>query len=201
MPEQRRGGANPLIARRRVARASDSLAATEQKLQEETTENRRAYERFYNNLALFSGGAIALSITYLGYLRTLRGPVPYRTVLFAGWTSLAICLICSLLWTFFSSHHLHYARQGEIFEKQAGLRRAEAGAPTALPIVGVHSETEREQLFRRLLEDADRYRRIQEWAAGRARLYLVAYKWGGRASRFAFATGIVLLIWFAIANS
>jgi hypothetical protein len=33
--------------------------------------NRQSYEKFYNQLALLSGGSIALSVTYLGYLKTV----------------------------------------------------------------------------------------------------------------------------------
>src|SRR5690348_3813530 len=39
--------------------------------------NQRAYERFYNSLALFS------SVTYLGYLKTLSKPISHQKWLVA----------------------------------------------------------------------------------------------------------------------
>ena len=52
----------------------------------ESGENRLAYERFYNNLALFSGGTLALSVTFLGYLKTLHEPIIHQKWLEASRT-------------------------------------------------------------------------------------------------------------------
>lgn len=83
---------------------------------EDSKENQRAYERFYNNLALFSGGTIALSVTFLGYLKTLSTPITHPRLLMASWISLFICLSSSLFWTLFFSHYGHFARNREYCE-------------------------------------------------------------------------------------
>jgi hypothetical protein len=59
------------FAKQHVEAAEKHLLSIEENLFKEGQEDRRAFEKFYNNLALFSGGTIALSITYLGYLKTL----------------------------------------------------------------------------------------------------------------------------------
>ena len=83
-------GIDPLLARKRINDAAQKVAATEEKLEEESVESRKAYERFYNQLALFSGGTIALSVTFLGYLKALPRPVVSRSVLIASWGSLSL---------------------------------------------------------------------------------------------------------------
>jgi len=47
----------------------------------EVREHRLLYQRFYNSLALFSGGTIALSVTYLGYLKALPHPIVHKLLL------------------------------------------------------------------------------------------------------------------------
>jgi hypothetical protein len=79
------------------------VAAIEDQRAEVAGENRRAYEHFYNNLALFSGGMVALSVTFLGYLKTLSKPVAHPSGLVANWVALFTCLGFSLFWTFFYS--------------------------------------------------------------------------------------------------
>jgi hypothetical protein len=53
------------FAMKHMEDAGKSVAAVVDARLKESEENRRAYERFYNNLALFSGGTVALSVTYL----------------------------------------------------------------------------------------------------------------------------------------
>ena len=51
----------PILARKRIDDATSLADSVYEQMMREEEENRRAYERFYNNLALFSGGTIALS--------------------------------------------------------------------------------------------------------------------------------------------
>ena len=65
------------------------------------------YERFYHNLALFSGGTIALSVTYLGYLKTLAKPVVHQSLLVESWGALFLCLLFSLIYIFCNLRYGH----------------------------------------------------------------------------------------------
>lgn len=74
--------------------------------------DEQRYDRFYNNLALFAGGTIALSVTYLGYLKTLPKPIVHVQFLSTGWVALFVCLVTSLFYTLFHAHYgsYYYAR-------------------------------------------------------------------------------------------
>jgi hypothetical protein len=84
------------FAEKHLDEAYKDLSNVQDVLFKEGQEDRRAYEKFYNNLALFSGGTIALSITYLGYLRTLSRQVVHLWLLRAGWVSLFLCMLFAL---------------------------------------------------------------------------------------------------------
>jgi hypothetical protein len=90
--------------------AAELVNAISEARHKEAETNRQANERFYNNLALFSGGTVALSITYLGYLKTLPRPIQHPRWLMVSWVAMVTCAACSLLWSFFYGHYVHYAR-------------------------------------------------------------------------------------------
>jgi len=73
------------FALKRSADAAALVVAVAEERAKGAERNRSANERFYNNLALFSGGTVALSITYLGYLKTLSKPVQHQRWLIASW--------------------------------------------------------------------------------------------------------------------
>src|SRR2546428_14001396 len=119
---------DPVLAEKHVRDAAARVAATEEILQEESAENRRAYERFYNSLALFSGGTVALSVTYLGYLKSLSKPPAHQTWLIGSWGCLLFCLAISLFCTFFNTHYMYYARFHELMENKKLKRETDANA-------------------------------------------------------------------------
>jgi ATP/ADP translocase len=84
------------VAEQSVRAAKDHAKAERQKLEDESITIRESGEKFYGNLALFAGGTIALSITYLGYLKSSHNSVVYRKVLIASWVVLLVCAIASL---------------------------------------------------------------------------------------------------------
>ena len=92
------------------------MSAIAQKRLQDSEENQRGYERFYNNLALFSGGTVALSVTYLGYLKTLAAPVMHKGWLVGSWLALFTWSVCSLFFGFFLTHYGHFYRNREYCE-------------------------------------------------------------------------------------
>ena len=58
------------FAQQRATRAAEYVAAASEAQQKTSEESKSTNERFYNSLALFSSGTVALSVTYLGYLKT-----------------------------------------------------------------------------------------------------------------------------------
>jgi hypothetical protein len=86
-----------LLAEKHLNDAAARVEESRKIFEQESGENRRAYERFYNNLALFSGGTIALSVTYLGYLKSLTKPPTLPSWLVGSWGCLLFCLSLSFL--------------------------------------------------------------------------------------------------------
>src|SRR6266852_4770080 len=82
--------ARQYFAQKHIEAAEKHLSAIEENLFKEGQEDRRAFEKFYNNLALFSGGTIALSITYLGSENT--GQTVESSTAISDGLGCAICL-------------------------------------------------------------------------------------------------------------
>jgi hypothetical protein len=187
------------FAQQHISSAARSVAATIDAGMRDSEENRRAYERFYNNLALFSGGTIALSVTYLGYLKA-HSPIVHPKWLIASWVSLIVCLASSLFWTFFHTHYGYYFRDREYWEAVKKKCETEANEIQHLNVVNIQTHTELE---------AFRVPRRKAAATGAARaksserrekFYFQAWKWVGRLARVAFLSGMALLLIFAVSN-
>jgi hypothetical protein len=189
----------PVLVEKHVKDATARAAASRELLQQESAENRRAYERFYNSLALFSGGTVALSVTYLGYLKSLSRPPAHPTWLIGSWGCLLFCLAVSLLCNFFNTHYMHYARLREHVENMKLKREAEADALDPLKPVNL-IPAERLAFEEKLRKAAAAYDKTQRWAAKRESLYLFLWKWSGRLARLAFLGGLGLLFCFAVGN-
>lgn len=96
------------FAEKHIEDAARFVAAIEDNRLKEGAEYRRAYERFYNNLALFSGGTIALGVTFLGYLKALSKPIVHQKYLTGSWISLIVCLIFSFAYVLCNLYYGHY---------------------------------------------------------------------------------------------
>src|ERR1700737_2777018 len=105
--------ARQYFAQKHIEEASKHLSAIEDNLFKEGQEDRRAFEKFYNNLALFSGGTIALSITYLGYLKKLSKPSRHQRLLTTGLAALFVCLLFSLIYVLVNLYYGHHFRERE----------------------------------------------------------------------------------------
>jgi len=94
---------DPLIAKQRIEDAQNFRANVAKKRREEAEANRQSYEKFYNQLALLSGGSIALSVTYLGYLKTVTNHPRQLKLLVASWAVMFLCLVCATFYSFFNT--------------------------------------------------------------------------------------------------
>ncbi len=193
-------GSNPLIARQRIEDAKKHADTVHDRLQEEWAENRRSYDKFHNNLALFSGGTVALSVTYLGYLKASPDPVSYQWLLVASWVSLLLCLVSSLFQTVLHAHYLHYARLREYSGKRSSQREIEAEELPALKIANFRSAAEYEVYQEELKKLADSHREDSDWAGRREKFYNFADVWDSRFARFSFVVGLFFLFLFAVRN-
>ena len=191
---------NPFLAWKRVQDARVLVAVTDEKFQEESSEHRAAYERFYNNLAIFSGGAIALSVTYLGYLKSVPQPVVYQQLLVASWVFFLLCLLFALFHLFFYTHYGHFARLREFNQNRQKQCQTELEEMPKLNMVGASSPAERKAYADNLQRALQAYGEGAKWAGRKESLYSFLWRRGGLAARLAFVAGLVLLVCFAVAN-
>jgi hypothetical protein len=189
----------PLWAQKHITDAAAARKAAHQKLEDESVENRKAYERFYNSLALFSSGTIALSITYLGYLKSIPNKaVMYPKTLIASWLVLLLCLIASLFYSFFNTHYMYFSRVREYLEKATDQKQTQLEEMDNLPLQNTAEELQAAKA--RFGVEAQLYSGKVDFAKKREDLYLSLWIWSGRVARFAFPLGLGMLVFFAIMN-
>ena len=179
------------------ARIKDAL----QKYEEESIRIRESGDKFYNSLALFSGGTMALSVTYLGYLKSVPNrSVLYPKTLIAAWIVLMICLVASLFCTLLSSYYIHFARLGIYVDRLAEQKETLVGEMDRLYIVNVTTPEQKEEEKKRFTEEAKARRKDRAWARKREVIFNVLWRGCGWIARLAFPTGLGLLTFFAAKN-
>jgi len=88
--------------RQQIKESLEKSSLQTQKTNEMIEESRKIQERFYNQVVILSGGTIALSVTFLGYLKNFPNiPVKDIYFLFISWGFLLI----SLLGALYRNHH------------------------------------------------------------------------------------------------
>jgi hypothetical protein len=171
-----------------------------ERLAAESEENRRTYERFYNNLALFSGGTLALSVTFLGYLKSTPKPIAHERWLIASWISLFVCLTLSLFWTLFVTHYGHYSRNREYAEAAKTKHETEAKEIQYLDVVNIRTPAELDAFIVPRREAALKSGKNAKWNEAREKFYYPVWIWSGRLARLGFIVGMGFLILVAIKN-
>jgi hypothetical protein len=136
----------PALAKKRAHDAAEFAKQSRQDFEERLFENREVYEKFHNNLALFSGGTIALSVTFLGYLKSLPSHVVlYPKVLVASWVALFVCLISALFNSFFYSHYSHFGGAADYMSSLVKSQKVTADAMNDLEFENLTPQEKRKQ--------------------------------------------------------
>jgi hypothetical protein len=188
------------FAQQHMERAARTVAAVEDARAKDSEDNQRAYERFYNNLALFSGGTVALSVTYLGYLKSLPTPVIHKSWLVGSWCAFFLCLFCSLFWLFLVTHYSHYFRDKEFAEAVQKQYETEIAEIAHMNVVNVQSPAERAAYIGPRQQAIAKSKDSAAWNERREQFYLRLWVWAGRLARASFLLGFGLLLAFAIRN-
>ena len=190
------------LAQERLRSAGQKVARVRQKLVEESDVNRLAYERFYNTLTLVAGGTLALSLTYLGYLKTAGGHPSHLWVLKASWVSLLCCLVGSVFYHNFHTNYVSVARMREYTEKLRAERKAsieevdnirvidETGKPWTSEDLKLSLSNE----VALLEENVKRNKKTEN-------AYRTLYAWAARVAQGTFVLGLVFLLAFAFLNT
>jgi hypothetical protein len=188
------------FAKQHVEAVEKHLISIEENLFKEANEDRRAFEKFYYNLALFSGGTIALSITYLGYLKTLGKTLSHQWLLMTGWSALFFCLLFSLAYVLVTLYYGHHFREREWAE--AKKRKLEVEARD-IPQVGVENLRTPQEVAEFQAPRIEQAEKLGEIAAKHEKLqkrFFKLWQWSGRFAQLGFAVGIGMILWFAVLN-
>jgi hypothetical protein len=126
MSEYKPQNAQQHFALQRTGRAQEALIAALDAQQRDSDSTRASNERFYNGLALYSGGTIALSVTFMGYLKTLSRPPRHPHWLVTAWICLLLCAACSLFWTFVYGHYSFFFHEWQAAKAEKGKYETDA---------------------------------------------------------------------------
>jgi hypothetical protein len=188
------------FAKQHMSDAAKVVATVVEAGRKDSDESRLAYERFHNNLALFSGGTIALSVTYLGYLKA-HVPIIHPKYLIASWIALMICVAASLFFNFFNTHYGQYFRDREYWEAVKKKLETEANEVEHLGLSNLRTAAELEAFRGPRLQGAAMSAGNAKSSQRRETFYSHFSKWLGRLGRLAFLVGMALLLIFAISNT
>jgi len=189
-----------LIAHHDLQSAQKFAHSVKDVLVQEDVQLQKSYETFYTNLALFSGGTIALSVTYLGYLKSTGAPVAHVAILIASWACLLVTMALGLFYSFLYSHYRYHARMREYQDALSNQKTAEADAVGKVPIVDL-PPAEYEQERARLKKKAEAYASSARDLKKKEDRYYWMWRSGGFAARLLFLVGLVCLFTFATFNA
>jgi hypothetical protein len=191
---------NPLIAKKRIEDAQNSKANVAKKRLEEADSNRQSYEKFYNQLSLLSGGSIALSVTYLGYLRTVMNHPQQLKLLVASWVVMFLCLLSATFYSFFNTSYLRYARGREYAEAVKEVHETIADEVPNVRVIGVETREELDAYVKELHAAAAAREKDITWSQKKVKLHEFMFRLCAITARVSLVLGIALLLSFAIAN-
>jgi hypothetical protein len=191
---------DPLIAKKRIEDAQNSKANVAKKRLEEADANRQSYEKFYNQLSLLSGGSIALSVTYLGYLKTVTTHPQQLKLLVASWVVMFLCLVSATFYSFFNTSYVHYARSREYAEAVKEVHETVADEVPNVRVVGVETKEQQDAYIKELRDAAAAREKDVMWNRRKERRHEILFGACGITARVSMVLGIALLLSFAVAN-
>jgi hypothetical protein len=195
------------FALQRTTQAAETAAAAADAQRKSSEDIKSSNERFYYNLALFSSGTIALSVTFMGYLKSPSKPLVHPHWLITSWVCLMFCATCSLFWVFvygYYSHYFHDRQTASALREKLEIEAKEY--PTI--VRGTHnlatraafSQKEIEAFQTNRREAADIYKTREKEAERRETFYTHIWRWLGRIAQVNFLIGLGFLLAFAIKN-
>jgi len=197
-------GIDPISARFAQQSILDAQARTKvalQKYEDESIRVRESSDKFYGSLALFSGGTIALSITYLGFLKSTPGrAILYPGVLIAAWIFLLVCAVASLFCPLLNAYYAHFARLRIYVNSLVEQKETLVEEMDRLYITNVTTPEEKQEQKKRFTEEAEARSKDRKWAKTRESISDVLWTAFGWTARLAFPIGLGLLMFFAAKN-
>jgi hypothetical protein len=191
------------LARQNIEEARQSSNRLRQKLFEENDVNRLSIERFFNTLTLVAGGTLALSLTYLGYLKTATGGQPtHLWTLKTSWGMLLACLAFSVFYNNFHTRYVAHARLREYAASMKAQRKADIEGADKVPVIDYEGKQwDSGELKTTLTKEMEKFESDVQWHKKRENFYAGLYAWDARAAQSTFILGLAFLLAFAFLNT
>jgi|SRR5438477_7422643 len=191
------------FALQRTTNAAELVNAVAEAREKGAGLNRAANEKFYNSLALFSSGTIALSVTYLGYLKTLVRSIQHPKWLMASWFSLMTCAACSLFWSFVYGYYSHYCIGRQYAEAVRDKNQIESDEIVNLSrnVANLQTPAQLEAFRAPHRKAAGASDDNAKFLARRENFYMHFWRLLGRIAHVTFLLGLGLLLAFAVKNT
>jgi hypothetical protein len=190
------------FAQQSVREAETRSKAALVKYDEESIRVRESSDKFYGSLALFSGGTIALSITYLGYLKgsTPGRLVLYPRVLIAAWICLLVCATASLFCPLLNSYYAHFGRLRVYVNSLVQQNQTYVDEIDNMPVIDLTTPEEKQQYKERLRGKVEARTEDLKWAKKRESISSALWSVFGWVARLSFPVGLGMLTFFATKN-
>ncbi|HXA78708.1 MAG TPA: hypothetical protein VNV41_16355 [Candidatus Acidoferrales bacterium] len=161
----------------------------------------------FEKLALLNGGAIVLSVTFIGYFLSDHGEIKWRYLLHGAWVLLLLSLLACLMRNFFYQNYVYYSRVSPYVRKlaeQADMEVRVAIDPSA-PMLSeddsVMTPKEREEYAAQLRTKAKNRHTEAESAGKRGRRAERIWRPCEPVALVALFLGLTMLVWFAVLNT
>ena len=187
------------------AEASGRAGKSGEKFDQVQYEVIREANRFFETLALFNGGALVLSVTFLGYVSSKPGvKVSCVSALYAPWAFLLGGLLASVFRNLWHQDYLYFATLAQWAGNVERLKESEIRLTEGGGRIIVDSDCkplEVREVVNQLGNNRDSWRGVKNKADKRAsrreRLFVICQY----IAQFGFVLGLGLLVFFAIANT
>jgi hypothetical protein len=174
-------------------------------IQQETIRDRA---RYFEKLALLNGGALALSVSVLGYFVTRPAPRVHCVIaLHTAWGLLLVGLLASVFRNLYHQNYRFYRSASWWAEAVAGLKSAEAEfVKSRVDILvdqsrHVLTSSEGEQFLVHISGKANAYSNRKDETGRKAAEYERLFRLCELSSHVAFVLGLVLMAFFVVANT
>lgn len=192
----------------KLAEASRQAGKTGQKFDEVQYEVIREGARFFERLALLNGGALVLSVSFLGFLSSRQGTsMEHIEVLYTSWGMLLAALLASTFRNLYHQAYLYHATFSMWARDAETLKEIEVetvGGSNAL-IVDANRKPLLADALQRFRGRLETNKAFWTQAKGKsekdAESYTRVYKFCEYVSQIGFFFGLLLMVFFAVANT
>jgi hypothetical protein len=193
--------ARSFFAQKHMEDAAKHLKIVGNARRQQSDSDRQIYEKFHTTLALISGGTIALSVTFLGYLKTGTLPVHYKGLLVGSWACFITCMIVSLFYIVFNAHYGFHFMEREYYEAyQQKLETEVRDVDEIGDVANLETPEQKERFKASRRENVSRSQGVIAHHKVRQKIYEWLFTWCARLSYTGFVGGLILLLLFAIKN-